>query len=118
MPGLFGWLNTNGNPGNTSAIEVQRRLSEGEQLYLLDVREPDEYRDAHVPDSVLVPLGQLAYKISDLPRDRPIVALCQTGSRSSVAISMLRRAGFTNVENMHGGMVSWARSGGPMKRGR
>jgi rhodanese-related sulfurtransferase len=116
---MFGWLhrgsNDTTNTLNTTPADILRRLSEGEKLLLLDVREPAEYREAHVPGSTLVPLGQLAYKLEELPRDLPIVAVCRSGNRSSVAVSLLQRAGFTQVENLQGGIIAWARSGGPTR---
>lgn len=58
MPGLFGWINrdekSNSNTHDTTPVDVQKRMAEGEELYLLDVREPHEFRDAHVPGSVLI----------------------------------------------------------------
>lgn len=118
MPDILGWLHRSGNPTDTTPAEVQQRITEGEQIYLLDVREPAEFKDGHVPGSTLVPLGQLAYKLADLPRDRLIVAVCRSGNRSSAAVSMLQRAGFTTVHNLQGGIMAWSRSGGPMTRGK
>ena len=80
--------------------------------------EPDEYAEGHIAGSTLIPLGQLANRISKLPQDRPIVAVCRSGNRSSVALSVLTRAGFTNVLNLRGGMLAWARGGLPVKRGK
>lgn len=114
MPGLFDWLH---NDNDTTPVAVQQRLAQGEKLYLLDVREPQEYREAHVPGSTLIPLGQLAAKIAQLPRERQIVVICRSGNRSNSAAAMLRRAGFTQVQNMRGGMIAWAHSGGQVKQG-
>lgn len=52
-------------------VEMQRRLARGERLYLLDVREREEYAESHIPDSVLIPLGQLSRKLSSIPKMRP-----------------------------------------------
>lgn len=119
MP-LFDWMKKTNTPDghDTTPADVQRRLAEGEQLYLLDVREPHEYREAHIPGSVLVPLGNLSMKIAEMPKDKPVVAVCRSGNRSSVATQMLQRAGLTQVQNMRGGIIAWARSGGQLKSGR
>lgn len=122
MPGLFGWMNRDENNNrdshDTTPADVQKRLAEGEELYLLDVREPHEFKDAHVPGSVLIPLGQLSTKINGLPKDKPIVAICRSGNRSGAATNMLKHAGFVHVQNMRGGIIAWARSGGQLKSGR
>jgi rhodanese-related sulfurtransferase len=121
MPGLFGWLNPNNDSKDghdTTPADVQARLADGERIYLLDVREPHEFREAHVPDSVLVPLGHLSMKMGDLPWDKPLVAICRSGNRSGVATGMLKQAGFAQVQNLKGGVIAWARSGGELKRGK
>lgn len=95
--------------------DVQARIQRGEQLLVLDVREPAEYQEGHVAGSTLIPLGQLASRLSDIPKDQPIVAVCRSGNRSGVATDLLRRAGF-DVVNMRGGMIAWARQGLPVER--
>jgi rhodanese-related sulfurtransferase len=87
-------------------------------LLLLDVREPPEYADAHLAGSTLIPLGQLSLRLNELPRDRPIVAVCRSGNRSGVAARLLARAGFPPVQNLRGGIIAWARGGLPLQRGR
>ena len=129
MPDLFGWMNrgehskeANNNEQrehqDTTPADVQRRMAAGEDLHLLDVREPHEFREAHVPGSVLIPLGNLSLKTGELPTDKPIVVICRSGNRSGVATSMLRRAGFVQAQNMKGGIIAWARAGGALKAGK
>ncbi len=115
MPGLFGWMKSR---PEITATELQQRLDQGEKIYLLDVRETHEFTQGHMPGSRLTPLHQLSYNIEKLPRDRPIVAVCRSGNRSGVATDMLQRAGFTNVQNLRGGMIAWTRSGGAVKGGK
>lgn len=95
---------------------VHTRLTQGEPLCVLDVRQPDEYEQGHVSGSILIPLDQLALHLDDLPNDRPIVALCRSGNRSSVATGMLARAGF-NAINLKGGIIQWKKQGLPLERG-
>ncbi len=95
-------------------IEVQQRLVQGERLYLLDVREREEYAEAHISDSVLIPLGQLSRKLSSIPKDATIIAICRSGNRSGVAADLLRRAGYSNVLNLRGGVIAWAQAGLPL----
>jgi rhodanese-related sulfurtransferase len=71
--------------GEVTPQEVQQRLAEGAPLLLLDVREPQEYAEAHIAGSTLIPLGQLSLRLNELPQDRPIVAVCRSGNRSGVA---------------------------------
>lgn len=114
MSFLFG---RKSSAAEVTPADVERRRGAGEQLFLLDVREPQEYAEARVAGSVLIPLGQLALRSGELPRDVPIIAICRSGNRSGVATGMLKQAGF-NVVNMTGGVIAWARSGLPLERGR
>ncbi len=106
-----------GLPGVTPA-EVQQRLAAGEPLYILDVRDPHEWQEAHVAGATLIPLGGLAGRLAELPRDRPIITFCRSGNRSGVAANLLREAGFAQVQNLAGGIIAWVKSGLPVERGR
>jgi rhodanese-related sulfurtransferase len=86
--------------------ELRRRLASGEQLFLLDVREPEEVASWAFPGSVNIPLGQLNARIAELPTDRPIVVACHVGGRSAVAADALNRAGWEAI-NLVGGAVAW-----------
>jgi len=77
---------------------------------LLDVREPAEFAAGHAPGAVLVPLGELEARHGELPRDRPIVCVCRSGSRSAFAAEALVAAGYDAV-NLAGGMLAWAVEG-------
>ena len=83
-----------------TAQDVQQRLAQGEALLLLDVREPYEYHEAHIAGSTLIPLGQLSRRLEDLPRDRPIVAVCRSGNRSKHAAILATRAGHRRAYNI------------------
>jgi rhodanese-related sulfurtransferase len=84
---------------------------------MIDVREADEFARARVPGSILLPLGQLAQRANELPADRPLFVVCQSGSRSGLAVQMLLRAGFTEVTNVAGGIVGWWQAGLPIETG-
>ena len=115
---MFGWgKRAQGGTDETTPQELQQRIAAGERLLLLDVRELAEYRQGHVRGSTLIPLDQLALRLEELPRDRPVVAICRSGNRSSVATGMLRRAGF-EVANLRGGMLAWERQQLPLERGQ
>jgi len=78
-------------------------------VQVLDVREPDEFNGplGRIAGARLIPLGGLAERTGELDRDRPIVAVCRAGGRSAQATNILRRAGFTEVANLAGGMLRW-----------
>ncbi len=95
---------------------AQTRLKDKTKAYLLDVREPDEYRDGHIPGATLIPLGQLARRVHELPHDREIIVVCHSGNRSGSATRHLISAGF-QATNLQGGMINWSRAGLPVKTG-
>ena len=89
------------------------------EVQVLDVREPHEFTGplGHIPGAILIPLGQLATRATELSRDRPIVAVCRAGSRSAQALAILQKAGFSEVANMTGGMLRWRAEGHPAEGG-
>lgn len=83
-------------------------LGSADPPVLLDVREPWEFAIAHLPGSRLVPLGALPARLAELPTDREIVTICHHGIRSLTARDLLRRAGFSRVRSLAGGVDAWA----------
>ena len=99
--------------------EAERRLREDPAAPLLvDVREQHEFDEVRAPGAVLMPMSSLAARIGELPADRPLMIVCQTGSRSSAVTGFLARSGRTDVVNVAGGMEAWERGGLPIRRGR
>lgn len=92
-------------------VEEHRR-----EVLLLDVREPHEFDGelGHLPGATLLPLGALRARLAELPRDRPVVAICRSGGRSAQAALILEGAGFAQVANLDGGMVRWRSLGLPV----
>lgn len=86
---------------------------------VLDVREPAEYTGplGHIPEAVLIPLGQLASRLGELSKDKPIVAVCRAGGRSAQATNILREAGLDKVANLPGGMLRWRAEGRAVEGG-
>lgn len=80
-------------------------------VLMLDVREPDEWREVHIPGATLIPLGELAGRVDELPKDQPIVVVCRSGNRSAVGRDILLEAGFEQVTSMAGGMNDWKAAG-------
>ncbi len=93
-----------------SAAQVHHLFASGEQLLLLDVREPAEFEKARIAGSRLIPLGQLEARLQELAdwKDGRVVAHCRSGARSAKACALLRKAGFQNVINMTGGIDAWS----------
>jgi rhodanese-related sulfurtransferase len=79
----------------------------------LDVREDDEWQAGHIDGARHIPLGELSGRIGDLPKDRPILAVCRSGSRSAAAVRGLRQLGY-DAENLDGGVTAWAKAGLPL----
>ena len=89
-------------------------------VHILDVRDPDEWRDSlgHIDGAQNIPLGELKSRITEIPQARPVVTVCHSGMRSGQAMVMLRAAGVRNVANLRGGMLLWNELGLPVVRGR
>jgi len=87
--------------------ELKRRLDAGEDLFVLDVREPHEYQICNI-GGYLIPLNDLPKRVNELDSSREIVAHCKMGGRSAKAVQFLRQAGFTKVHNLKGGIMAWA----------
>jgi rhodanese-related sulfurtransferase len=77
---------------------------------LIDVRQPDEYVDGHVPGAVLVPLNDLPDRLADLPPERPLYVICRTGARSSAAVEFLQEMQVEAI-NIAGGTKAWVEAG-------
>ncbi len=95
---------------------AQAKLAGKPKPFLLDVRQPDEYAQAHIPGAILIPLGELSRRIDELPRDREIICVCRSGNRSHSATRHLLSAGF-QASNLSGGMIHWSHAGLPVKKG-
>jgi sulfur-carrier protein adenylyltransferase/sulfurtransferase len=87
--------------------ELRTKLDRGERIAILDVREPAELAIARLSNDFEIPLGELAERLGELPKDRDIVVYCLTGNRSARAARLLRDAGFQSVRNLEGGIRAW-----------
>ena len=94
---------------------LEERLAGGRagDVQVLDVREPAEFTDAlgHLPGATLLPLSQLKERMGEIDRQRPVVAVCRSGTRSAQAVTLLTKAGLTQAANLAGGMLRWRAEG-------
>lgn len=88
-------------------------VASGEDLFLLDVREPDEYVNEHIEGAVNIPQAEIASRLHEIPRDREIVVACQVGGRSLRAAQFLAQAGYSGVTSLRGGTEGWRGAGHP-----
>ncbi len=87
--------------------ELKARLDRGDDIYILDVREPHEYQICQIGGN-LIPLGDLPRRVNELDSSREIVAHCRSGKRSADAVAFLRQAGFRKIWNLKGGILAWS----------
>ena len=99
---------TAGQSNEITAEELQRRLRKGDKVFILDVRNPEEYQICKIPGSTLVPLPSLPQRLGELDKNREMVVHCKSGMRSAKAIQFLRQQGFTRLINLKGGILAWA----------
>jgi rhodanese-related sulfurtransferase len=114
---FFTRLFTGTRVNDVSPVDAQKKLAQKQKPYLLDVRQPEEYRSGHIPSAKLIPLGDLRSRMNELPKDREILVVCHSGNRSLSATRQLAGAGF-NAVNMRGGMIAWSRAGLPVSKGK
>lgn len=127
--GIVRWYRA-GLPVDTTPVEVgyattpfqevgphEAQTLLGEAL-VVDVREPWEYQEGHLPGAINIPLSSLPARLSELPQDRPILLVCNSGNRSGVAADFLVQQGFPGekVYNLEGGTYAWMASGLPVER--
>jgi rhodanese-related sulfurtransferase len=102
-------------PDTISVAEAATKREAG--AFVLDVRQPDEWNEYHIPGSTLIPLDQLETRLSEVPRDKEVVVVCRSGNRSQPGRDVLKNAGFTQVTSMSGGLKEWKAAGLPTVAG-
>jgi molybdopterin/thiamine biosynthesis adenylyltransferase/rhodanese-related sulfurtransferase len=88
--------------------QLKKRIDAGEDLFVLDVRNPNEYQICRIPGTTLVPLPELPNRFAEVPKDREVVVHCKSGMRSAKAIEFLKSQGFSKLANLTGGILAWA----------
>lgn len=96
--------------------DAQALLKQRNNIYLLDVRTPQEFQQGRLAGARLIPIDQIIQRLGELPKDRPILVYCAVGSRSAQVFSFLARRGYAEVYNLDGGIYAWAAQGYPIVR--
>ncbi len=98
----------NSNEFEITAPALKERLDQGDNIFLLDVREPFEYEFCRLAGAKLVPLAEVPARLHELDETREIVVYCHAGVRSARAVNWMRQAGFNRVKNLVGGIDAWS----------
>ncbi len=103
---------------NATIAHTHAHWLQGDQskipFMLLDVRTPEEYAAGHIKDAILIPVQVLAERLQEVPHDKQVYVYCHSGTRSARASTLLAAHGFTNIENVVGGIVAWKAAGYPV----
>ncbi len=95
---------------------LQRQAQRPDQLFLLDVRTPEEYAEGHVPGAVNLTHDQLASRLAEVPKDKDVVLYCRSGRRAAVAADVLAAHGYTHLSHLEGDMAAWTENGRPVEK--
>ena len=102
----------------TEVTVAQAVKLQDQGAFILDVREPNEWTQAHIAGATLIPLGELPNRLNEIPKDKTVVVVCRTGHRSAQGRDILLQAGFTKVTSMSGGLTEWQSQGQPVISGQ
>ena len=97
----------------TTIDQIPTAIQDGATL--VDVREPAEFRDGHIPGAVNIPMGQLSARLDEIDRSRPVCVVCASGNRSAAMTEVLTAAGY-DAANVVGGPRAWIESGRPTEK--
>lgn len=99
-------------------VNAALQLINHKNAFVLDVREPDEYKSGHLLNAHLIPLGKLKERMGELEkyRDKPIIVVCRSSARSGSACVNLSKQGFTQAYNLTGGMMAWQKANLPVQK--
>ena len=103
-------------PAEISVAQAAQKRDQG--AFILDVREPSEWAQFHIPGANLIPLGDLPNRLNEVPKGRVVVVVCRIGVRSAQGRDILLKAGLTKVTSMAGGMTQWQAQGLPIVTGQ
>jgi len=105
---------------NATVAHAHEHWLQGERspipFMLLDVRTPEEYAEGHIKGAKLIPIQRLPERLAEVPHDKRVYVYCRSGARSARAAKLLAEHGYTNIENIKGGIVAWRDAGYPVER--
>lgn len=93
------------------SVETVNQVKDQDDVFIIDVREQDEYDQWHIPGVTLMPMSTFEQNMDQLPTDKEIIVTCNSGNRSGQVTDFLLQNGYTNVHNMEGGIVEWDKAG-------
>jgi|SRR6185369_4973517 len=99
-----------------SSAEAKAFIDKNRNVFVLDVRTPQERSQGFIPGSVLIPIDKIEKRLSEVPKNRPVVVYCGVGSRSRVVAQALSARGYPEVYNVRDGIAGWYRNGFPIQR--
>lgn len=113
---------TSNLPATTTSLPLEISVAQAAQMreqgaFVLDVRQPEEWNELHVPGATLIPLDQLPNRVSEVPKDQEVVVICRSGNRSQAGRDILLQAGFEKVTSVRGGIIAWRSAGYPTVSG-
>ncbi|WP_420643288.1 rhodanese-like domain-containing protein [Candidatus Leptofilum sp.] len=111
QPAISADLNEVLNLPDTVDVQMVATVKERDDVLVLDVREQWEYDEAHIPGVTLIPMGEVANRLSEIPTDKEVIVTCRSGNRSGQITDFLRQQGYDNVHNMEGGILAWQAAG-------
>jgi phage shock protein E len=99
-------------------VDVQTvfEIQQNEDVYVLDVREQNEYDEKHIPNVTLLPMSEIQNRLDEIPKDKDVIVTCRSGNRSGQVTQFLQQNGFDNVHNMKGGIIAWEEAGFPVEK--
>ena len=100
---------------NIASVEAKKLVEQKKNVFLLDVRTPQEYAQARLKGSVLIPINEIERRMQEVPKNRPVLVLCAVGSRSNLVAGFLANKGYGEVYNLTDGLVGWYRNGYPLE---
>ncbi|MCB8946067.1 MAG: rhodanese-like domain-containing protein [Ardenticatenaceae bacterium] len=100
---------------DTIDAKTTAAVKDFDNVLVLDVREQWEYDEGHIPGVTLIPMGEVASRLSEIPTDKEVIVTCRSGNRSGQVADFLRQQGYDNVHNMSGGILAWQEAGLPVE---
>ena len=103
-------------PFTRVTVDEGKEMMAGDNVAVIDVREPHEYNAGHVPDATLIPVATVFARKEELPRDKDVIFVCGVGQRSALACEMAAAAGLTRLFNLEGGTEAWIKAGNAVEK--